>query len=169
MLDFRLDLVSHFCNDRRPSLRHCRYVPPLIRPLVFAGGVIYDVKRVVEIGLLHTNGDPAEYKRALCANENLLAKTSRSKFYLGAGASWAPSRLYVGRNARRSGNDRDLAFGDDTSSNFPLKSEWAKGGDGQFTWRDRASARRGDQHQSGNLRGLPDFWRGNRTVDARSL
>src|SRR5438045_5809708 len=99
----------------------------------------------------------------------MLAKTIRSRFYLGGSATWAPSRLYVGRNARRSGNDRDLAFGDRTSSNFPLKSEWAKGGDGQFAWRDRASTRRGDQHQPGHLRGLPDFGRGSHAVDLRSL
>jgi len=40
---------------------------PAIRPLVSTGCVTYDVKRVVEIGLLHTNGDAAECKRALCA------------------------------------------------------------------------------------------------------
>jgi len=58
---------------------------PAIRPLVSTGCVTYDVKRVVEIGLLHTNGDPAEYKRALCAMKTC------SRKQVAPGFTWVPA------------------------------------------------------------------------------
>jgi prepilin-type N-terminal cleavage/methylation domain-containing protein len=58
---------------------------PAIRPLVSTGCVTYDVKRVVEIGLLHTNGDPAEYKRALCATKTC------SRKQVAPGFTWVPA------------------------------------------------------------------------------
>src|SRR5436305_15176485 len=39
---------------------------PAIRPLVSTNCVTYGFKRVVEIGLLQTNGHPTEYKRTPC-------------------------------------------------------------------------------------------------------
>src|SRR5207248_7766651 len=97
---FRLDLVAQFCHDqRRLSPGPAPQCPPAIRLLVFVGGVTYDLKRVVEIGLLHPHGDPAPdpyriYAGAL-RHENLLAEAIRSRFCVGAGATWALWRLYV--------------------------------------------------------------------------
>src|SRR5438552_8856942 len=78
---FRLDLVAQLCHDRRPSLG-LPPCPPAIRPLVSTGRVTYDVKRVVEIGLLHTNGDPDGYKRALCAMKTCSRKQFAPGFTL---------------------------------------------------------------------------------------
>ena len=58
---------------------------PAIRPLVSTGCVTYDVKRVVEIGLLHTNGDAAECKRALCAMKTC------SRKQVAPGFTWVPA------------------------------------------------------------------------------
>ena len=63
-----------------------------------------------------------------------------------------PARFHSYRADGRHCNHGNCCRFHRSGLNVPFKSEWAKGGDGQLAWRDRAGTRRGDQERPGSLR-----------------